>query len=535
MPLRRLKLGKIAFQIMYRKSIQIRNKLYRVYSYTKHRLLLTTNQSAFVMDRNLDHVIPLGKGKKICNSIETCKDGIFITDMNGNITECNQTYADMLGYPRDELIGLSHHQLTPETWQPMEKKIVEEQLLKRGFTDEYKKEYVKKNGAIFPVSLRGWLIQDAMGESSGLWGIVNDITTLKLIEKEMKKSENYRKTIFENSRDGMIVINNEGFLTDFNRAFVEMLGYSPEELRAFSMVDITPKEYADIDKESMEAILDRGYFDEYEKEFIRKDGSRVHVRSHGTLIGDTSIRQSWRAVLFVKDVTEWKRIQEELVVKDRLATIGRLASVASHELRNPLGVIKNVVYYLETKFGKDMDKKMAQQLEIIDGEVDRCVSVVRDVLECAKGPRPPKLQRVDMNNMVQKTLARVEVPETIRTVVILGEHPEFLADPEMILRVLLNLISNALDAMVDSGVLTVKTRLIDDHIEVLVTDTGIGISKEIMEKIFTPMFSTKVSGTGLGLYITRNIVRAHGGSIFVESKVAKGSTFTVRLPVSNRL
>jgi len=85
--------------------------------------------------------------------------------------------------------------------------------------------------------------------------------------------------------------------------------------------------------------------------------------------------------------------------------------------------------------------------------------------------------------------------------------------------------------MVDGGVLTVKTRLIDDYIEVLVTDTGIGISKENMEKIFTPMFSTKVSGTGLGLYITRNIVRAHGGSIIVESKLAKGSTFTVRLPV----
>ena len=492
---------------------------------------MTTNQSTFVMDRNLDHVIHLGKGEKICTSIETCKDGIFITDMNGNITECNQTYADMLGYSREELIGMSHHQLTPETWHPIEKKIVEEQLLKRGFSDEYEKEFVKKNGAIFPVSLRGWLIHDAMGKSSGLWGIVKDITALKLDEKELKKSEDYRRTLFENSRDGMIVINREGLLTDFNRAFVEMLGYSPEELRALSLVDITPKEYADLDKESMEDILDIGYFDEYEKEFIRKDGSRVHVQTHGALIGEISFSQPWRAVLFVKDVTERIRIQEESVVNERLATIGRLASVVGHELRNPLCVIKNVVYYVETKFGEDMDETISQQLEIIDGEVDRCVSIIRDVLECAKGPRTPKLRKVDMNSLVQKALARVVVPENIRTALILGKHPDFLADPEMFLRVLLNLISNALEAMVDGGVLTVKTRLIDDIIEVIVTDTGIGISKETMEKIFTPMFSTKVLGTGLGLFITRNIVRAHGGSIFVESKVAKGSTFTVRLPV----
>ncbi len=223
---------------------------------------------------------------------------------------------------------------------------------------------------------------------------------------------------------------------------------------------------------------------------------------------------------------------EELMKAERFAAIGRIASIIGHELRNPLAVIKNSVFFLTMKLEKDADESIARNMQLIDREVNRSNAIISDLLDFARGPRQPHLQTVFMNDLAQDAVLRIEIPEGVEVKTSLGAVQSTKADPDMILRAFLNLISNAVDAMPKGGALTVETKAIDGDIEISIRDTGEGIPEENMEKLFTPLFSTKAKGVGLGLYITKSLVEAHNGTIGVESVEGEGTTCTITLPIS---
>jgi len=235
-------------------------------------------------------------------------------------------------------------------------------------------------------------------------------------------------------------------------------------------------------------------------------------------------------------VKKLKEFQEQLVLREKLAAIGQMASVVGHEIRNPLGVINNAIYYIKTKLemssGSELDSKIQKHIGIIEKEILASNKIVNDLLGFSR-TRPPMAQSLDLNKIVEDSLSAVSIPETVKVEIDLSlELPPTLVNPDEIRQAFVNLINNAWQAMPDGGTLKIRTYIEEEMAQVEITDTGCGISPENMKKLFTPFFSTKAKGTGLGLAAVQRILERHKGKIKVRSRVGQGTTFIISLPLA---
>lgn len=253
--------------------------------------------------------------------------------------------------------------------------------------------------------------------------------------------------------------------------------------------------------------------------------------------------------------------KEQLVKAEKLAAIGELATMVGHDLRNPLQAITNAVYVLKNSpvtvdsvlaserlkkahnlLPKPVPSKVRQvvtklveernkMIHAIDESVKYANKIVSDLQDFARTKEPEPIE-VDLESLIQEALSEISIRENVKTSI---RHDRALSklyvDPSQIKRVFMNLTTNAIQAMPNGGELTISTSLKDGFASIRFQDTGVGIHKEDMKKLFTPLFTTKAKGLGLGLAICKNLVEAHGGSIEVESEEGKGSTFTVKLPI----
>ena len=228
--------------------------------------------------------------------------------------------------------------------------------------------------------------------------------------------------------------------------------------------------------------------------------------------------------------------RQHLMRSEKLASIGRLAAGIAHEINNPLTSVLTFSSLLLRKAEQDGQK---DKLEIIVKETTRCRDIVRDLLNFARQGEPRKEER-SINQVIESALSltknQLKVRENSITVKKeLGELPPLRLDPNQMLEVFINVIINAIDAMAKGGELGIKTGLAEDAkaVEIKISDTGYGISKENLEKVFDPFFTTKEvgKGTGLGLAVTYGIIDGHNGSIDVESEVGKGTVFVITLPL----
>jgi len=233
-------------------------------------------------------------------------------------------------------------------------------------------------------------------------------------------------------------------------------------------------------------------------------------------------------------VKKLKEFQEQLVLREKLAAIGQMASIVGHEIRNPLGVINNAIYYIRTRLemspGRQVDSKIQKHIGIIEQEVVASNKIVNDLLGFSR-TRPPMAQPLDLNKIVEDSLSGLSIPDTVKVEIDLSlELPLALVNPDEIRQVFINLINNAWQAMPEGGTLRIRTYSEEEMAQVEITDTGCGISPENMKKLFTPFFSTKTRGTGLGLAAVQRIVERHKGKIKVRSRVGQGTTFIISLP-----
>ncbi len=232
-----------------------------------------------------------------------------------------------------------------------------------------------------------------------------------------------------------------------------------------------------------------------------------------------------------------KEAQEKLVRREKLAILGQLAGGVAHDLRTPLGVIKNVSYFLDMVL-TDCEPDVKEMLGLLEKEVEKSNGIINSLLDFAR-PRTPTLKRVKVNEILTEVMDSVGMmdgmPVTIEPRLEEG-LPVILNDPDQLGRVFDNLIKNAVQAMPEGGTLGVVSETNDAKwLSVYITDTGTGITPENLEKIFEPLVTTKDYGIGLGLVITKSLVEANGGVIDVSSEPGKGSTFTVRLPLGGRI
>ena len=172
------------------------------------------------------------------------RDGIVFVDLDGHIEEMNQAYLDLVGYDRDEISTHTYQDLTPEKWRAGEAGIIETQVMRRGFSDEYEKEYVRKDGSIAPISLRTILVRDLEGRPVRFMGIVRDITELKEKEEALKASEKRYRSLFDLSHDGVVFVALDGPVEEANGALLDMLGYELDELTGMTYQQFTPPRWA---------------------------------------------------------------------------------------------------------------------------------------------------------------------------------------------------------------------------------------------------------------------------------------------------
>jgi len=371
-----------------------------------------------------------------------------------------------------------------------------------------------------------------------------------LYQKQKNLTENLQKTIeelldlekrysvlVEEAGDG-VVIAQDGKMVFSNQKALEMFGYSRDELIGLPVADVIEKlvdeKHRQLVKERYERRMRGAKVPAtYEMELINKTGERVPVELNATLL---NYQGRPADLVIMRDIRERKRLEEQRLKLEKLAAIGELATMVGHDLRNPLQSIENAAYYLNNELpllapSLPNPQKTMVMLQVINNSVNYADKILRDLQDFA-ATRKPILKKTNINNIVEETLQHLQTPTNVEIRTEMGTLQEIEVDTDQIKRVFMNLAVNGIQAMENGGgTLTVSTKQTDNFVKITFKDTGTGISKENMEKLFRPFHTTKAKGLGIGLAICKKFVESHGGSIEVESEVGKGTTFTVKLPI----
>jgi PAS domain S-box-containing protein len=378
-------------------------------------------------------------------------------------------------------------------------------------------------------------------------------------EAQVLESQCLLRAIIDNSTAVIYVKDLEGRYLLINRRFEELFHVGREEAAGKTDFELFPRERAEAFCAFDRQVVAAGTVLEAEETAPQDDGVHTYLSIKAPLLDEAGnpyavcgisaditgrkgaeeeIRRLNAAL--EQKMAELVEAQEELVRKEKLAILGQLSGSVGHELRNPLGVMSNAVYFLKTVLAEG-DETTKEYLGIIEQEIVNSERIITDLLDFAR-TRPPRKAPVAVGDLVSQCLGKCEAPGNVTVAVELSESlPKVVADPLQTGQVLQNLITNAIQAMPEGGALRVAARRTSSRltphasldavsVEISVADTGEGISPENLKKLFQPLFTTKPTGIGLGLVVCRNLVEANGGRIGVESTPGAGTTFTVALP-----
>jgi len=347
-----------------------------------------------------------------------------------------------------------------------------------------------------------------------------------------------REYIVEKMSDVVIVLDEDDNIIYYNPSASQLFGKPLTETSGKNI----EKVWLDWPKTSPQNV--RGALTHQEIALGEGLEERVYDLIYSTIKADMN-RIKWK-ILVLRDITAHKRAQaywetqlttynkylERLVEErtrklrgaERLATIGELAAMVGHDLRNPLTAISGAAYYMRNVLEPNEDDKLIELLEFIESNVRESNRILNDLRDYSK-EESLEILPSNLKNLIDETISSTTIPEDIRVLNLIQDDVTFFVDPSRIKRVFLNLIDNAVDAMPQGGTLTIENMKTQDLLEVTFTDTGSGIPEEIIEDIWKPLFTTKARGMGFGLAICKKIVEAHDGSISVNSSVGEGTSF----------
>jgi len=470
-------------------------------------------------------------------------DAIFILDVGDPpvIIDCNPAALEMFGYTRQEVLGRTTAFLhVDETTLKKFQGLLYPAIEKRGFF--YLPEFAmkRKDATVFPTEHSVVPLKNQQGERIGWVSVVRDITGRKRVEAALQQSEKKYRDLVENLSDAIYTVDEKGVITYVSPVAESLSGYSPSELIGRSFTEFVYGEDLPYTLERFQRGFS-GYTEPHEHRVLTKSGDIRWVRhsSRPVFMGDRII--GFHGVL--ADITERKlaeekekQLQQELYLSSRLAAIGELAAGVAHEIDNPL---TGILGFSQRLLRKSTDEEVSQGLEIIHSEAQRAAKVIENLLTFARR-REPKKQYCDINDILLKALElRAYELKTSNIEIDLNlapSLPKIMVDFQQIQEVFLNIILNAEQAMSEAnrgGRLSIKTQPVRDYIKISFADDGPGIPAEHFSKLFNPFFTTRreKGGTGLGLCICHGIVAEHGGRIYAKSKLGKGATFFVELPV----
>jgi PAS domain S-box-containing protein len=456
---------------------------------------------------------------------ERSVDGIFELDLEGRVTYVSPSVEPQLGYKPDEVVGTPMERYLPESDIP---KIAPNMtaLMKGMNVLSLQGEMLRKDGTHVPAELNASpIFRD--GKIVGVQGIVRNITERKLAEKALRESENQLRLMADSLPVLISYVDSEERYQFNNKAYEEWFGQPRADVTGRHVKDITGEPAYSALRPYLKAALS-GKKVSFEGEMPYKHGGARYVSA--TYVPDSVNGEVKGLFALVTDITERKRMEEELLRSQRMATIGEVAAMVGHDLRNPLTGIAAATYNVRTHLGKRIDSETKEMLDLIEQDIQYSDKIVSDLLEYAREPHL-ELTKVGVKSVTKDALAQVKLPRMVQVVDLTLNEPKILLDTEKMKRVFVNIIQNAADAMPKGGTLTITSTKSYDKLQVTFNDTGAGIPREVLEKFWSPLLTTKAKGMGFGLPIAKRLVEAHGGSIAVESEPSKGSTFTVALPL----
>jgi PAS domain S-box-containing protein len=329
--------------------------------------------------------------------------------------------------------------------------------------------------------------------------------------------------------DSFILTDVQGLVLRVNPALTNLLGYHEKELAGKPVSQVLVDEET---KPILENIAKTKEIKNHETRLKIKDNGQKPVALSASVIENKRGKQIG-VTLIIHDLTRRKQNEEKLLKAERFAAIGELAGMIGHDLRNPLTSIQGAAYYLKIKYAKEMNAPAKEMLETIERSIQYSNKIINDLLDYS---REIKLEPEETTPkaLVANALSLVSNPSDVRLINLTMDSPSFSVDTGKMSRVFVNIIKNACDAMPNGGTLTVASAEAERSLEILFQDTGIGIPLEYIDKLWTPLFTTKAKGMGFGLPICKRIVEAHGGKIQVQSVPEKGTTFTIVLPLDNK-
>ncbi|MFI5450248.1 MAG: PAS domain S-box protein [Candidatus Bathyarchaeia archaeon] len=508
-------------------------------------------------------------------------DGVYLSTHEGRFVDVNPAFVRMFGYSSKQEV-LSIMDIKKELYFAPEERGSHILDTHQEEVEVYRMR--RKDGSEIWVEDHGRYVHDARGNISYHEGILRDVTERKHLEEELRRqslhleelvaertrelgeSEEKYRELFEAcpvslwEEDFSVV---KHFFDELRQRGVSNFGdyfaNHPEDIgKCASQVRVLNVNKATLDLYGAKSVNEiigglgdvltgkanrisfsgelvafaegkKYYSAEMENRTMRGETKQINVICAVVPGYEKSLA---KVLVCTVDLTPQKKLERRLVRSQRLAAIGETAGMVGHDLRNPLQGIAGAAYNIRRHFRNTIDPTTEDMLEVIDNGVQYANGIVNDLLEFSREmqlqlfPATPK-------SIATQTLTDVKVPNNITVEDTTAGAPEILVDQAKLKRVLTNLIQNAIDAMPDGGKLSIDSTNAQKEVLISIRDTGVGIPRDEMEKIWTPLYTTKAKGIGLGMAICKRIVEAHGGSISVDSTVGKGTTFTLKLPTQN--
>lgn len=511
-------------------------------------------QSLFVSERERRQA-----REEIRLTLYSIGDGVIATDAEGLVTRMNPVAEQLTGWNEAEAVGKRLNQVFQIYSEDTQAKVDNpvERIIREGKVVGLANHTLlrARDGTLRPIADSGAPIHDLEGGIRGVVLVFRDQSKERAAQKTLSESEARYKSLFESTNDGIAlheIVYNEAStavnyrILDVNQMYEQILGIP----KTTAIGALATQLYGTQEPPYLEVyarVAETGEPTSFETYFSPMD-MHFHISVFSTAPGifatvfqNVTERKKAEETLrnysanLEKEVQirthELQEAQERLIRQERLAVLGQLAGSIGHELRNPLGVISNAVYYLKA-VQTDASPHVKEYLDIIAAETHTAERIISDLLNFTR-LKPGERSAVSIEQLVAQALQTNLIPETVAVSTELPpDLPPVLVDALQISQVLNNLIVNACQAMPEGGKLNLKASLKGKWLHLSVCDTGGGIPPENIEKIFEPLFTTKARGIGLGLAVSKKLVEANDGRLEVQSRLGEGSCFNLIFPLT---
>ncbi len=508
------------------------------YEGMKHAVL-----EIFHTDSNVYNMIDDGINSVFMEIVQLADVGIFMFGEDFKITFANNAAAELLGLPMDKICGTDFREFLNN-----KKAVLFIEAITREIKDYNTVSCYSESHFIFGKENLN-AVEMCIAKSGvkkfeyNLYVYLRNITKEIKLQDDFKQTNVFLKSLINSSADCIIASDIKGKIIIFNEAAEKLLGYTAEEAK--NNIHISKIYKPGHAREVMMMLRSNDYggvgkMETSESIIVDKDGNEIPSNLSASIIYDKNGDEVASMGIFYdlrgkkKMQKELEDIQMKLFQSEKMSSLGKLAAGIAHEINNPLGGIMIYTDLLLEELGSDNEK--GEDLKRIASEAKRCKNIVKGLLEFSR-QTGNMMSNVDINELLEQGLHLFENQPVFYNIKIIRDYDNTLpfvkCDSARLKQVFINLTQNAIDAMNEKGVFTIKTRFDGKKTEIIFSDTGTGIPDDIKQKIFDPFFTTKEvgKGTGLGLSMSYGIIKDHGGTINVKSEIGVGTSFIIELPI----